>query len=307
MERSQSRPGLDTTFDERGFTTRPDAGSWSWGLELQGYGWDATRAVTAPLAASTDGGRLSREWDDCLTEWYVNDSRGLEHGFTLTGRPGGSDAPLTMDLHVRGGLQPVVSPDGRNVTFTDAQVGAVLNYNGLNVFDAEGNSVTAKWCALEGDRLRLQVDDDAVCYPLTIDPIVQLAYLKASNTEIGDSFGFSVAVSGNTAVISAKGESSNATGVNGNQADNSATSSGAAFVFVRSGGVWSQQAYLKASNAEAHDGFGYWVAISGNTVVVGANGEDSNATGVNGNQTDNSATESGAAYVFVRSGGVWSQ
>jgi hypothetical protein len=101
----------------------------------------------------------------------------------------------------------------------------------------------------------------------------QQAYLKASNTEAFDLFGYSVAVSGDTVVVGANGEDSSATGVNGNQADNSALQSGAAYVFMRSGGVWSQQAYLKASNTEAFDLFGYSVAVSGDTVVVGANGE----------------------------------
>ena len=77
-------------------------------------------------------------------------------------------------------------------------------------------------------------------------------------------------------------------------------------MFVRSGTSWSQQAYLKASNTEDGDQFGYSVAVSGDTVVVGAI-EDSSATGVNGDQTDNNARSSGAAYVFVRSGTTWSQ
>ena len=299
--------GLITTFDERGFSTRPDSGSWNWGLDLQGYGWGGTLPVTEPRVTSTQGGRLSREWDDCLTEWYVNDSRGLEHGFTVASRPSGAVAPLTVELSIRGGLQPVVSPDGRNVTFTDAQGGAALNYNGLTVFDASGNPVPAHWLRIGDDRLRLQVDDATADYPLTIDPIVQQAYLKASNTGGADWFGISVAVSGDTVVVGAYQEDSDATGVNGNQASNGAMDSGAAYVFVRSGGVWSQQAYLKASNTDAFDLFGFSVAVSGDTIVVSAFQEDSSATGVDGNQADNSAVNSGAAYVFVRSGGVWSQ
>jgi FG-GAP repeat protein len=127
----------------------------------------------------------------------------------------------------------------------------------------------------------------------------QQAYLKASNTEANDFFGFSVAVSGDTVVVGAPREASNATGVNGNQSDNSATSAGAAYVFVRSGTTWSQQAYLKASNTETGDDFGFSVAVSGDTIVVGAWGEDSNATGVNGNQNDNSLGQAGAAYTFT--------
>ena len=135
----------------------------------------------------------------------------------------------------------------------------------------------------------------------------QQAYLKASNTGAGDIFGWAVSRSGDTLVVGADGGASNAIGVDGDQADNSAIDSGAAYVFTRSGGVWSQQAYLKASNTEAGDLFGYAVSLSGNTLVVGAYGEDSNATGVNGDQADNSASISGAAYIFTRSGGVWSQ
>jgi hypothetical protein len=212
-----------------------------------------------------------------------------------------------LDLSIRGGLQPVVSSDGRNVAFTDAHGGTSLNYNGLTVFDAGGKTLTAKWASIGGDRLRLQVEDAGAHYPLTIDPLVQQAYLKASNANQNDRFGAAAAVSGDTVVVGALDEDSSATGVNGNGANNSVEGSGAAYVFVRSGGVWSQQAYLKASNCGFGDHFGAAVAISGDTLVVGAHSERSSAAGVNGDQTDNSALASGAAYVFVRSGGVWTQ
>lgn len=136
---------------------------------------------------------------------------------------------------------------------------------------------------------------------------IQQAYLKASNSGSGDAFGESVGVSGDTIVIGAGGEDSNSIGVNGPQGNNSAAGSGAAYVFARNGTNWTQQAYLKASNTGAGDEFGFAVAISGDTVVAGAAGEDSNATGVNGNQGDNSTPDSGAAYVFVREGTNWSQ
>ncbi|MEP7339007.1 MAG: hypothetical protein ABI977_14830 [Acidobacteriota bacterium] len=135
----------------------------------------------------------------------------------------------------------------------------------------------------------------------------QQDYLKASNIDSEDSFGNSLAVSGDTVVIGAVAEDSNATGINGNQGNNSAAAAGAAYVFVRSGTTWTQQAYLKASNNQAGDQFGYSVAISGDTIVVGSRDESSNATGVNGNQNDNSASAAGAAYVFVRNGTTWTQ
>jgi trimeric autotransporter adhesin len=137
--------------------------------------------------------------------------------------------------------------------------------------------------------------------------IEQAIYGKASNTGAGDTFGFSLALSGDTLAIGARGEASAATNVNSNQADNSAFYAGAVYVFVRSGITWVQQAYLKASNTGAYDAFGSSLALAGNTLVVGAPGEASAATGINGNQGNNTASNAGAVYVFVRSGTSWMQ
>jgi FG-GAP repeat len=120
--------------------------------------------------------------------------------------------------------------------------------------------------------LRLVVDERGARYPLTLDPIAQQAYLKASNTDTDmnayDEFGISVAVSGDTVVVGAYGESSNATGVNGNQSNNRASLSGAAYVFTGVG--------IGTSLALAPDGSGsyflrYAVApdSSGNVIAVG--------------------------------------
>ncbi len=150
------------------------------------------------------------------------------------------------------------------------------------------------------------------------------AFLKASNPDNGDDFGVSIALSGdgNTLAVGAYQEDSNATGINGNQADNSAPGSGAAYVFTRdNAGNWTQQAYIKSSNSEAGvvfdptdvddtgDVFGVSVTLSndGNTSAVGAYREDSNATGVNGDQTNNSTPNAGAVYVFARNVATWSQ
>lgn len=152
-------------------------------------------------------------------------------------------------------------------------------------------------------------------------PLRQVAYLKASNPGMFDHFGEggaldghignSVAISGdgNTIAVGAQHESSSARGINGNQNDDSAYNAGAVYVFTRTGATWSQQAYVKASNAGSGDHFGNMVALSadGNTMAVAAFWESSAATGVNGNQNDNSIPQSGAVYVFTRSGTTWSQ
>jgi hypothetical protein len=141
----------------------------------------------------------------------------------------------------------------------------------------------------------------------------QEAYLKAPNAEAGDYFGVSVALNGDTIVVGAYQEGSGQTTVtNGTSAssDNSAPSAGAVYVFKRAGTAWTQEAYLKAPNPNSNDWFGLSVAISGDTIVVGAKQEDSNQTTITNGATasaNNSFFSSGAAYVFKRSGTTWAQ
>ncbi len=160
---------------------------------------------------------------------------------------------------------------------------------------------------LSGGQLSPAFSSGTTTYTLTVHQLAQEAYVKASNTGADDRFGYSVALSGDTLAVGAYFEDSNATGVGGNQADNSAGNSGAVYVFTRSGQTWTQQAYVKASNAGATDYVGYSVALSGDTLAVGALFEDGNATGVGGAQGNDNATDSGAVYVFTRSGQTWTQ
>lgn len=137
----------------------------------------------------------------------------------------------------------------------------------------------------------------------------QSNYLKASNPGASDNFGESVAISadGSTIAIGATNEDSSSTGINGDQTDNSQSSSGAVYVFIRSGASWTQQAYVKASNTEAGDRFGGEISLSatGDRLAVGAVDEASAATGIDGDQASNGASDSGAVYLFARTGAIW--
>ena len=145
----------------------------------------------------------------------------------------------------------------------------------------------------------------------------QQAYVKASNTGAGDSFGFSVALSadGNTLAVGAPYEDSSSTGISSTP-NELASGAGAVYVYTRNGIIWSPQAYLKASNTGVVDSFGSSVALStdGNTLAVGASGEDSAKTGVipgapTETTTPNDALgeDSGAVYVYARSEIIWTQ
>jgi len=157
------------------------------------------------------------------------------------------------------------------------------------------------------------------------DSWAQQAYIKASNPQQSAHFGAIVVLSadGNTMAVSAYWEASAATGINGNQNDESIRQAGAAYVFTRTGTTWAQQAYIKASNTgrvpaaddpgDFGDGdqFAFSLALSadGNTLAAGAIAEDSRASGINNNafQNDDTAAASGAVYVFTRTGNTWSQ
>jgi hypothetical protein len=299
-------------FDGRGFTTTPLESGWTWGLQLEAYGFEGvmTKITASASGATADGGQLTYDWDPCVDEWYKNDERGLEHGYTVHHRPLGAkglpDERLRLVLSVRGELTPELIDAGRGVRFLDSSGATKLTYSGLLVFDAEEKELDSVFL-IEDTRLILVIDEARASYPLTIDPVAQQAYLKASNTDVYDNFGWKVAASGNTVVVGAPWEDSGSVGVNGVQGNDNLPDSGAAYVFVRTGATWSQEAYLKASNTDVGDHFGTYLAIDGDTIVVGAQHEDSGATGVDGDQSDDSKDNSGAAYVFVRSGGVWSQ
>jgi hypothetical protein len=226
------------------------------------------QTVTAGQQVTLDGSRSSDPNGDPLT-----------YSWCLRGRPQGS----TATLNAANTAQPIFTPD----------------VAGSYVF-----------CLTVNDRQAGSASDSVVVeasLPSSANGVLQ-AYLKASNTTTSQFryFGQSVALDGNTLVIGAQ-DPSCATGVNGNQANSDCPRAGAVYVFTRTGDAWSQQAYLKASNTEAEDEFGSSVSVSGDTLVVGAPGEDSCATGVNGNQADNACRSVGAVYVFTRTGTTWSQ
>src|SRR5262245_44026716 len=108
------------------------------------------------------------------------------------------------------------------------------------------------------------------------------AKLVAGDAAERDEFGWSVAISGDTAIVGARAGD-----------NDSLLDTGAAYVFVLNGNAWAQQAKLVASDASTHDAFGYSVAISGDTAVVG--------------EPVNDPIDAGSAYVFVRQGTVWAQ
>jgi len=133
---------------------------------------------------------------------------------------------------------------------------------------------------------RIRVENEAAVHPLTLDAVCtaeQQAKLLAGDGAAGDWFGSSVSVSDDMALVGAWRD------------DDNGTDSGSAYVFVRTGTSWSEEAKLLAGDGAAGNWFGSSVSVSDDMALVGAWRDDDNGT------------DSGSAYVFVRSGTSWSQ
>jgi hypothetical protein len=174
----------------------------------------------------------------------------------------------------------------------------------VSEFDLEIPVHLTDWVNAEY-RLEIKASDNAVLDSLDLDLIDEvqsfepIGYFKASNTAGGSYFGFDVTISGDGQTMA----------VGANQEDSLVTNSGAVYVFVKDGLVWQQQAFLKASNPGIADFFGSSISLSsdGNTLAVGAYSENEERTGINPADTERTALESGAVYVYVRNNNAWTE
>ena len=193
---------------------------------------------------------------------------------------------LHLTLKVSGDLQGRMVEEGAGIQFVSADGTPVLGYDELHAYDSRGQALPAR-LALKGERLSLIVDDRAAVYPVTIDPLI------FSKTKLTASDGATQRLFRNFCLCGrGHGGGRSASGRYGG----GSRSAGSAYVFVRSGPNWIQQAKLTASDgADSSDGFGNSVSVDGDTVVVGAP-EDETSAGL--------YYRVGSAYVFVRRGTV---
>jgi hypothetical protein len=234
-------------------------------------------------------------------------------GFSGTGEQG--CAPLLQDLTLSAGkLQPDVSP---NVLEYRARVPLLahrvvlkpvlpaktqVTLNGAPL--PENGTWTSPVLPLGETPIELAATSEfgvSTKYKIVLERLgEQQSYLKAPNPGSYNQFGSSVAVSGDTLLVTAWFESSGATGVDGDPNNTGAAQSGAAYVFVRDGDGWKQQAYLKPNDTTAADFFGTSAVLNGDTIVIGAIHEGLF-------EESSGPSRPGAAYVFTRNAGVWSQ
>ena len=188
--------------------TTEAAETWSWGLRPHALGVGMRMiALGSPYAGEARQDTLTNLYDipwllagrqpAGLVEWFHNDRAGLRQNFTIAARPPGSRSDsLTLQLAQEGDLQADLLAGGHGLRLYDAEGAAVLSYDRLYVFDADGRSLDA-WFEL-GHGLAIVVDDAEARYPITIDPVTTAAAGPAivAGEATGSSFGAVVASAG---------------------------------------------------------------------------------------------------------------
>jgi hypothetical protein len=272
---------FETVVDARGAHVTSAGAPWSLGLHLARVGRKSAMREAPATAPAARADRVELARPDAR-EWFAHDARGLEQGVDLAERPEG-DGELVLEV-ATDGLSPLLAPSGARVDLRDGAGRVALSYGELAVKDADGRAVPASF-AVEGTTIAIRVRDEGARYPLAVDPLLWGQQFMWSSPFPGASFGASIAVGSDTAII---GSPSYGAGI------------GHASVYVRSGSAWPNQAYLHgtpAKYANTVDAFGVSIALVNDTAIIGASYQKGTAGGV----------QSGVAYVFGRSAGAWSQ
>ncbi|MCU0253318.1 MAG: FG-GAP-like repeat-containing protein [Acidobacteria bacterium] len=189
-----------TWFTENGVRLVPrrkETPPWEWSLSLVGWGRPAAMRPVGPARLSVLENRVEADRGE-LVEWFVNDPRGLEQGFTIDAPPPG-DGPLALDLAVGGTLSAILAEDHQAVDFTAPDGRRVLHYGQLLATDAGGAVLASRFesfCDAGRCGVRIVVDDAGAAYPLTIDPLATSPAWIAEGGQEGANLGYSIAPAG---------------------------------------------------------------------------------------------------------------
>jgi len=180
-----------------------DAPPWEWGLSLSGYGYANAPAEALPAPTLiANANRIDYSYPSKIQnpkskiiEWFVNDERGLEHGFTLNQPPAGANAEnwIVLDLTLTGDLTPRLT--GSAVEFATPGGVTVLRYGDLRVNDAAGRELSAHF-ELTAIGVRISLEAAGAAYPITVDPLATTPAWSGESNQAYSYFGDAVATAG---------------------------------------------------------------------------------------------------------------
>lgn len=295
------------------------------GLALASLGRGvSTRSTASGTEARVVGPEVSIERAPGVREWWRSLPSGLEHGVTIAARPTG-EGLLVLGMRPAAGVHAEPREGDRVALLARNRV--LAHYGSLHVEDARGVRLAARLLAVAGE-VRIEVDDTGARYPLVVDPLLQavaeqsieglthavlsadgsravlsdggrgLVYVRSAGVWTQEAILATSPPASYDAYVSALAMSRDGTmAVLGVSLTGPTPVPGLARVFVRSGGSWTEQAVLTASDQAVGDGFGDRTAVSGDgsTIIVSAPGEGTPVPGA------------GSVYVFRRTAGAWSE
>ena len=282
---------LRTYFTRDGALVIPRTDSnptWQWGIRLAGWGYEGVLAPVAAAEPVVQGNRVEYRRPQ-ITEWYVNDERGLEQGFTIPAppatEPAAGGANLVLELALSGGLK--ANLQDRRVTFTTTRGGVrVIDFGDLRATDAGGRELPSRF-AVSGSRLLMVMDGAGATYPLTVDPLATTPSWTAEGDQEYAQFGYSVSTAGDV-----NGDGYGDVIVGAPYYDHGELTEGAAYVYYGSSGGLSATANWTAEGNQKDALFGCSVSTAGD---VNGDGDDDIIIGAYGYGPD----QTGGGHVYV--------
>ena len=173
----------------------PAGGGWRLALSLTGYGRDGSVTPVEPAEPAPDSPRIAIR-RGAIEEWYANDERGLEQGFTLAAPSAGDRSSAVMiDMTLGGNVLAYPTADGRGVLFKSGSGRPVLRYAGLRVTDACGDDLDAR-IEIRPGSLRIRFVDAGAAYPVQVDPVMSSPVWTVRGEQAGAQLGLAVSAAG---------------------------------------------------------------------------------------------------------------
>jgi hypothetical protein len=196
LEAPNRAQGFRTSFDAEGIRLVPrveGAAPWSLSLELRAQGRPGHVVPVDAVAPEALGDRVEYRRGHVI-EWYVNGSRGLEQGFTLTAPPDAERGELRLEMSMGGDVLAYQSADGA-IDLRDARGVRVLRLAELRASDAQGRDVPARFDVAPGT-LAILLDARDATWPITIDPLITSPAWTVDGNQADAKMGWAVATAG---------------------------------------------------------------------------------------------------------------
>lgn len=293
---------LRTWFDEQGALSvcRADAsrtpGEWQWGLALVRYGWkDGAMEPAAPAKPQPKENVVTYHRGSDMTEWYVNDAKGLKSWFKLASAPSGAvSGPLRLELELRGNTRASLDSGSQAIGFVSPAGAQVIRYGGLKAWDASGRELSCRLgleTAAAGQRVLLDIDASGAVFPVTIDPVAASPVWTVESDQANANFGYSVSTAGD---VNGDGYSDVIAGAP--YYDSGQNDEGRAFVYLGSASGLAGTPAWTAESDVASSLFGANVAAAGDV-----NGDGYSDVLVGAYGYTNTESYEGAAFVWYGS------